>query len=160
MKLTNSQEEYLKIIYLLSKTEKPIRVTDIANKLKITKPSVNLGIKNLKELKLVNYETYGNISLTEEGKKQAQDILKKYDIVRMFLTEILEVEKKKAQEEANAMKHAISKETEQKLEKYIIEVLNLKELECGCDMNKEKCRNCARISTQNRKAKPKRKDEK
>ena len=32
MNLTVSQEEYLKTIYILSKTEKEIRVTDIAKK--------------------------------------------------------------------------------------------------------------------------------
>ena len=56
MKLTNSQEEYLKTIYLLEKNNKKVRVTDIAKKLKITKPSVNKGINVLKEIGLVNYE--------------------------------------------------------------------------------------------------------
>lgn len=69
MNLTVSQEEYLKTIYILSKTEKEIRVTDIAKKLGITKPSVNRAIKGLKTLNLLNYETYGNISLTAEGEK-------------------------------------------------------------------------------------------
>ena len=44
MKLTDSQEEYLKTIYLLEKNNKKVRVTDIANRLKITKPSVNLSL--------------------------------------------------------------------------------------------------------------------
>ena len=38
MKLTGSQEEYLKTIYILEKNIGKIRVTDIAKKLKITKP--------------------------------------------------------------------------------------------------------------------------
>ena len=33
MKLTNSQEEYLKAIYMLSNKNQEVRVTDIANKL-------------------------------------------------------------------------------------------------------------------------------
>ena len=49
MKLTDSQEEYLKTIYMLEKSKPKIRVTDIANRLKITKPSVNKAIKNLKD---------------------------------------------------------------------------------------------------------------
>ena len=64
MKLTGSQEEYLKTIYLLEKNNEKVRVTDIANKLKITKPSVNKGINTLKEVGLVNYKAYGSISLT------------------------------------------------------------------------------------------------
>ena len=42
MKLTDSQEEYLKTIYMLEKSKPKIRVTDIANRLKITKPRVNM----------------------------------------------------------------------------------------------------------------------
>ena len=72
MQITNSQEEYIKTIYILSKTEKEIRVTDIANKLKITKPSVNRAIKNLAEIDLIQYKTYGEIKITEKGKQQAQ----------------------------------------------------------------------------------------
>ena len=53
MKLTNSQEEYLKTIYILENSNKKIRVTDIAKKLNITKPSVNRAIKILKEMNLI-----------------------------------------------------------------------------------------------------------
>ena len=106
MNLTVSQEEYLKTIYILSKTEKEIRVTDIAKKLEITKPSVNRAIKSLKNLNLLDYETYGNINLTKEGEKVSQEIIKKEDLLKLFLINVLGVEKDKATKEANAMKHA------------------------------------------------------
>ena len=51
--LTNSQEEYLKTIYILKNTQKDIRVTDIAKKLDKSKASVNNAINLLK-----NDETY------------------------------------------------------------------------------------------------------
>ena len=66
MKLTNSQEEYIKTIYLLQKNNKKVRVTDIALKLKITKPSVNKAINVLKDMGILNYKAYGNITLTKE----------------------------------------------------------------------------------------------
>lgn len=61
---------YLKTIYLLEKSGKEVRVTDIANELKKTKPTFNYAINYLKMEKLINYETYGNISLTETGKRE------------------------------------------------------------------------------------------
>ena len=64
MQLTNSLEEYLKTIYILKNTEDHIRVTDIANKLNCTKPSVNRALNNLKTNNLINYEAYGKIELT------------------------------------------------------------------------------------------------
>lgn len=150
MNLTISQEEYLKTIYILSKTEKEIRVTDIAKKLEITKPSVNRAIKGLKTLNLLNYETYGNISLTKEGQKISQEILKKEDLLKLFLINVLGVEKEKATKEANAMKHAISEETEQKMEEYVNKILELGNLDCDYDENNEKCKNCIKITIKNR----------
>ena len=49
MKLTNVQKEYLKTIYLLEKSKKEVRMTDIANKLNKTKPTVNYAMNSLKE---------------------------------------------------------------------------------------------------------------
>ena len=48
--MTDSQEEYLKTIYLLKRNDKKVRITDIANKLSFKKPSVTKGIKTLKEM--------------------------------------------------------------------------------------------------------------
>lgn len=150
MKLTNSQEEYLKTIYLLEKNNRKVRVTDIAEKLKITKPSVNKGVNLLKEIGLVNYETYGNISLTEKGRNLAVEVIKREDILEMFLVEVLEINRKQAIEEAKSMKHAMSQETALKLDKYITEVLNLGDLDCGYDENSEKCRKCVKVTAKNR----------
>ena len=150
MKLTGSQEEYLKTIYLLEKNNEKVRVTDIANKLKITKPSVNKGINTLKEMGLANYKAYGNISLTEEGESLAIAAIKRQDILEMFLVEVLEIDKKQAIEEAEAMKHVMSESTALKLDKYITEVLNLGDLDCGYDANSEKCRKCVKVTAKNR----------
>ncbi len=150
MKLTNSQEEYLKTIYFLEKNNKKVRVTDIADKLKITKPSVNKGVNVLKEMGLVNYKTYGSISLTEEGEELAVGVIKRQDILEMFLVEVLEIDKKQAIEEAKTMKHAMSENTAIKLDKYITEILNLGDLDCGYDENSEKCKRCVRVTAKNR----------
>lgn len=150
MKLTSSQEEYLKTIYVLQKNNEKVRVTDIAKKMDITKPSVNKAINILKDMELLNYETYGDITLTKQGEDIAKDVLKRQDILKLFLTEVLEVEKDLAEEDAQAMKHAVSKETIKKLDKYITKVLNLEELNCRYDSDNEKCRNCIKVAAKNR----------
>ncbi len=150
MKLTNSQEEYLKTIYILESNTNKVRVTDIANKMNITKPSVNKAVKTLSEIELLNYETYGEITLTIKGKELAKEIIKREDIIEMFLVEVLEIEKRQAKKEAIAMKHAISSDTSEKLEKYIREIFNLNNLECNYDEKSEKCRKCIKITAKNR----------
>ena len=150
MKLTNSQEEYLKTIYILEKNSGKVRVTDIAQKLKITKPSVNRAIKNLRELDLVEYEVYGEINLTYQGEELAKEVIKKHDIIKMFLIDILEVNEKDAEEEAKSMKHAMSPDTTKKLERYISKIMDLGDLDCDYDKDNPKCQSCIKITIKNR----------
>lgn len=150
MKLTKTQEEYLKTIYLLQKEDKGARVTDIANALNKTKPTVNYAITNLKDTGLINYKTYGDVTLTETGNKYAKKVLEAYDIVYLFLNGILKLDAAKAEEEASKIKAAINDETLNSLAKYTHKTLGLYSLECGYDINNEKCRSCERRTTVNK----------
>ena len=107
-----------------------------------TKPSVNKAINNLKEEGMLNYETYGTIELTEKGEDLAKKIIEAYDIVYLFLKDVLNVEEEKAEKEAEKIKMAITDETINKLAKYVHKVLGLSDLNCNYDINQEKCRKC------------------
>jgi DtxR family Mn-dependent transcriptional regulator len=142
--LTNSQEEYLKVIYILKNTQKDIRVTDIAKKLDKSKASVNNAINLLKNDGLIEYEPYGQIKLTEEGETEAIKIIEAYDIVKLFLTDILNANKENVDEEAKKIKTILSDDTLNKLAKYTHKTLGLYSLECGYDIAKTSCIKCAR----------------
>ena len=142
--ISKSLEEYLKSMYILKKQNNNIRVTDIAEKMNCTKPSVNKAIRNLKEKNLVNYESYGKIELTEEGENLAKKIIETYDIVYVFLKYVLEIDEKEAEEEAEKIKSSINDNTINKLAKYIHKTLDLNNLDCNYDVNKEVCRSCLR----------------
>ena len=140
--ISKALEEYLKTMYILKNQNGNIRVTDIAKKMECTKPSVNKAINNLKEEKLINYETYGTIELTEQGENLAKKILEAYDIIYVFLKEVLNLDEEKAKSEAEKIKSVATDNTINKLAKYIHEVLGLSNLNCNYDINQEKCRNC------------------
>ncbi len=140
--ITKSTEEYLKTIYIIKKQNGNIRVTDIANKMNCTKPSVNKAINNLKEEGMLNYETYGTIELTKKGEDLAKKIIEAYDIVYLFLKDVLNLEEEKAKKEAEKIKMSITDETINKLAKYVHKVLELSNLNCNYDINQEKCREC------------------
>ena len=142
--ISKALEEYLKTMYVLQKQNGNIRVTDIANKMNCSKPSVNKALNNLKEEKLVKYETYGTIELTEDGENLAQKILETYDIVYIFLKDVLNLDEEEAKSEAEKIKLAITDKTINKLAKYVHKELGLTNLDCDYDINKEKCRCCAR----------------
>ena len=144
--ISNSLEEYLKTIYILKNTKDQIRVTDISKKMNCSKPSVNRALNCLKEEGLILYETYGKIEITEEGEKVAKSAVKKEDILKLFLTQIIEVDEKTAEKEAASMKHAISEDTVTKLENYIVKILGLEDLKCNFDLSNNQCQNCIRIT--------------
>ncbi len=144
--VSKSLEEYLKTMYILKKQNGDIRVTDVANKMNCSKPSVNKAINNLKENELLNYETYGNIELTKKGEELAKKILEAYDIVYVFLKDVLELDENEAESEAEKIKLTVSDNTLNHLARYVHKVLDFNKLDCGYDINKEKCRSCSRNS--------------
>ena len=142
--ISQSLEEYLKNMYLLKQKNGNIRVTDIANKMNCSKASVNKALNNLKNNNLVNYETYGTIELTQDGEELSKKILEAYDIVYLFLKDVLNLDSEEAEIEAENLKSSISDNTLNKLARYVHEELGLSSLNCNYDINNEKCRSCAR----------------
>lgn len=142
--ISKSLEEYLKSMYILKKQNNEIRVTDIANKMNVSKASVNKALKNLKDEKMVEYETYGEISLTKQGEDLAKKILEAYDISVLFFRDVLNMQEDKAIIEAEKLKSSISDEALNSLAKYVHKELNLTDLNCDYDINNERCRTCVR----------------
>ena len=137
-------EEYIKNMYVLKKQNGNVRVTDVAEKMNCSKASVNKALNNLKDNGLVNYETYGTIEITDAGEDLAQKILESYDIVFIFLKDVLGMEAEVAEKEAENMKSSMSDETVNKLARYVHKVLGLRSLNCNYDVSQEKCRVCVK----------------
>ena len=142
--ISKALEEYLKTIYVLKVKTNEIRVTDIANQMNCSKPSVTKAINNLKEKGLLNYETYGKIELTKSGEDLAKKILEAYDIVYVFLKDVLGLDEENAKSEAEKIKTTMGDNTINKLAKYVHKVLNLNDLNCNYDIAQERCRECVR----------------
>ena len=144
--MSASLEEYLKIMLVLYKKNGYIRVTDIAKEMSCSKPSVNRALKILKETGYIDYEVYGKILLTKKGEDEASHILRRHEILKAFLMQVLDVKEEVAEVEANNMKHAISENTASKLEEYIKSIIDVSNLECDYNPDNEKCRNCIKVT--------------
>lgn len=142
--ISKSQEDYLKAMYVLKMKNGEIRVTDIAEYLNFSKPSVTKAINNMKEIGLVNNQTYGKIELTEQGIDIAKKVLEAYDISYVFLKEVLGLSEEKAKKEAEKLKLTMEDNTLNHLAKYVHKVLNLSNLDCDYDIANERCRTCIR----------------
>ena len=142
--ISKASEEYLKTMYVLQIQNKEIRVTDIANQMNLSKPSVNKAINNLKENGLVYYEAYGKIELTEQGTDLAKKILEAYDISYVFFKDVIGLDVEASKREAEKLKLTMEDNTINNLAKYVHKVLNLSDLNCDYDISKERCRVCKR----------------
>jgi len=121
-KISCSSEDYLKAIYFLQEMHNEVRVTDLADKLNISKPSVTRAVNNLKKRKLVEHENYGLLKLTPNGFVFAKSIVIRHIILKKFLCDLLGVDKKIADIEACKLEHSMSNGTINKLKKYLKKV--------------------------------------
>ena len=119
MKLSKGLEDYAEAIYLVKKRKGAVRVKDIAESLNVKLPSVTGAVKKLAKLNMVDYEKYGLVELTKKGELAAKETHKKHELLFTFLTRILGINKKTAVRDACLLEHHISKETLEKLTKFV-----------------------------------------
>ena len=87
--MTLTEENYLKAIHRLSQAGEAITVKRIAMLLEIKMPTVNSMMKTLSKKKLIKYEKYKAIELTEKGKIQALLVLRKHRLTELFLKDVM-----------------------------------------------------------------------
>lgn len=104
--LTPSMEDYLEMIYRLSRETGYTRVNDLASSLNVQPPSVSSMIQKLKEKSLLNYEKYGMIHLTEQGKKLGKYFIDRHNTIKEFLTLLQATEN--LQRDVETMEHYFS----------------------------------------------------
>lgn len=115
IKLSSSLEDYLETIYnFLQKNEK-IRAVDISRELNVSRASVTEALKKLDEMQLVNYGRYETLSLTDEGKKYAIEVLSKHIHIQDFFEKILGASYEESCENACKIEHIISKDVMDRL---------------------------------------------
>ncbi|NJD02544.1 MAG: metal-dependent transcriptional regulator, partial [Ruminiclostridium sp.] len=110
-KLSSSLQDYLEAILELEENENQVRVTDIANRLRIAKASVNQTIGKLRETGLIRQQAYGPVELTHLGRELAGKIIQRHKKLRKFLVEVLGVDQQTAEQDACLMEHAVSPQT-------------------------------------------------
>ncbi|KUO63113.1 MAG: hypothetical protein APF84_11340 [Gracilibacter sp. BRH_c7a] len=83
--LTPSMEDYIEMIYRLSRKHRYIRVNDLAERLNVQPPSVTKMMQKLHDKDLLNYEKYGVISLTDEGERLGFFFLMRHNTLKELL---------------------------------------------------------------------------
>ncbi len=108
--ITTNAEDYLERIHELIESKGYARVSDIADALKLSRPTVSIMVQRLSRAGYVNYEKYRGLSLTEEGTAVARRIQSRHVILNQFLT-LLDLPKKVVARDIEGIEHHLSPET-------------------------------------------------
>ena len=108
-------EDYLEELFLLESTGRKVTVTNLADRLKITKGTVTSTIQKMAELELVRHERYGTLHLTEAGRKLGMTVFHRHEGFRAFFHEMLGLDRDHSSEMACSMEHYIDAVTEDRL---------------------------------------------
>ena len=121
MKLTESTEMYLATIMLLEEEHESAKVVEIADVLRVTKPSVSKAMKQLLEEGYIDKELYGHITLTDLGRQVAEKVVHKRRLIISYLQHSLGLSREEASRNACRMEHVISDEMLEGIRTYLKE---------------------------------------
>jgi len=102
---TTVKENYLKALYFLDMEDHRISITELSNKLGVSKPTANNMVKSLQEQGWVVYQKYQPLQLTEKGRKAAACVIRKHRLTEMFLYEVMGFGWEEVHEIAEQMEH-------------------------------------------------------
>ena len=110
MNVEKTIEDYLEAILMIREKQGYVRSIDVADHLKVTKPSVTYSTKRLKEKGYLTSDHAGMLILTDEGLKIAEKTYTKHKLLTRFFIQ-LGVDPDVAMEDACKIEHDLSDET-------------------------------------------------
>ena len=110
MNIRESAEDYLEMILMLSEKKGEVRSIDIAAGLGVSKPSVSVAMKRLREDGYILMDRDNLITLTEKGMEVASRVYRRHKTLTRFLMQ-LGVDEETAREDACKIEHDLSPQT-------------------------------------------------
>ncbi len=119
MEQTASMEDYLEAVAMLRSRGKAVRVKEISDALGVKMPSVTAALRKLSEEGLVEHERYGRVKLTVAGNRAARNVFHRHEVLRRFLTDVLDINPATARKDACRMEHSVSPATLERFSKFL-----------------------------------------
>jgi DtxR family Mn-dependent transcriptional regulator len=118
--LTTAEENYLKAIYHLSEGgKKSVSTNDVSGAMKTKPASVSDMLRKLGEKEVIEYRKYYGVHITEEGKKQALQTIRKHRLWEVFLVDKLNFAWDEVHEVAEELEHIQSPLLIQRLDAFL-----------------------------------------
>lgn len=119
MKLSESEENYIKSIYSLQHETRKVNTNSLAAFLKTSPASITDMLKKLKNKNLLEYKKYYGFRLNTAGNKEALKIIRRHRLWESFLVEKLGMDWKKIHDVAEELEHVSSPELIDKLDIFL-----------------------------------------
>ena len=114
--LGQSIEDYLGAIFRLREGETtPVPLSGLSEHLGFSAVSIHEMVQKLEGQQLVNYQRYRGVTLTAEGERLAEAVVRRHRIWERFLTDMLDVPWAEAHEIAGALEHAAPESVTERL---------------------------------------------
>ena len=110
---------YLKIIYHLSEISHPVQTNAIAERTQTKAASVTDMMKKLSDKGLINYVKYHGVTLTDEGRLTAVNIVRKHRLWEVFLVDKLKFKWDQVHEVAEELEHINSTLLIERLDEFL-----------------------------------------
>ena len=123
MGIYKSGEDYLEMILMLSRKKPLVRSIDIAHELDVSKPSVSVAMKKLRESGHITVDEDGSISLTDDGRAIAERMLERHTLLTDLLVS-LGVDESIAREDACKIEHDLSEQSFEAIRAYTADKLS------------------------------------
>jgi DtxR family Mn-dependent transcriptional regulator len=106
-------EDYAKAIYALEQRSEEVTTNALAERLGVTAGSASGMVKRLGELGLVEHRPYHSVSLTEDGRRVALEVMRHHRLLELYLVKSLGVPWDRVHQEAEVLEHVLSEELEE-----------------------------------------------
>jgi DtxR family Mn-dependent transcriptional regulator len=119
MKLSRTQQDYIKTIWNLEQSQQLAKMTAVAATLSVKPPTVLSMFRQLVRLALIRYDKKRGASLTVSGRIEAERIIRKHRLIETFLKQVLKIEEPLLHNEAEKLEHVISDQLIMKIDEYL-----------------------------------------
>ncbi len=110
--LSSACQDYLRAIYVLAAQGGLVTTSALAERMGVTSPSATAMAKRLAAMGLVERMPYRGLSLTDEGRRAALELLRHHRLLERYLADTLGLPLDAVHDEADRLEHALSEELE------------------------------------------------
>jgi len=108
-------EDYLQILHYLTRDGYPVIAARLAERLNVTPPTVTVTLQRMQRDGLIEHGPRKEILLTAEGRREAEDIVRRHALAERLLTDLLKMPWHESHEEAHGVEHVITPKIEARL---------------------------------------------